>query len=337
VGFFANSYGNLSRYGSGLYSNPILGSPFGVGETLTLEYDVSESVTAIVEHGIMGDRVGKAPDGVVASSATRAENPAFPAAFTHHAHAGIIVSGDAQFKLQAHYLRNWAQDDSDQERNNSQTRYFVESDVRDGRINVFGFDAAVDHATFGYLGVGFSLIDAKNAFPLRGFNTYAGEGVRLTDSWLGFPTVGTGTVVVGAMNYSVSLGRVANYPRPFPGDHADVQLDTSIHVTRTATDYPDFDGRWRYKGALALNYRFLPFMGASGRWDAVVPNSKDSEETFHVLMPTLYFRTDWNSRETISLIYARWFFGERSRRDGSLTKASRLDDTMFALNFTMWW
>ena len=72
--------------------------------------------------------------------------------------------------------------------------------------------------------------------------------------------------------------------------------------------------------------------------DRVVPSSKDSEETFHVLAGRLQFKSDWTSRDAIQLIYARWFYGSRTRNEGTGERTpDRLDDELFALNFNMWW
>ena len=46
-------------------------------------------------------------------------------------------------------------------------------------------------------------------------------------------------------------------------------------------------------------------MAGGVRFDRVVPNSKDSSETFHVLAARLVFKTDWQSRESIMLLYAQ--------------------------------
>jgi hypothetical protein len=74
------------------------------------------------------------------------------------------------------------------------------------------------------------------------------------------------------------------------------------------------------------------------RADRVVPNSKDSEETFHVLAPRLVFRTNWQSRETITLLYAKWLYGPHTHPEASsITPGDRLDDQLFALNVQIWW
>jgi hypothetical protein len=71
----------------------------------------------------------------------------------------------------------------------------------------------------------------------------------------------------------------------------------------------------------------------------VVPNSKDLGETFYVLAPRVIFRTNWVSRESISIIYGRWFYGPRSHPETSslLAKDVGLDANLIVFNVNMWW
>ena len=107
-------------------------------------------------------------------------------------------------------------------------------------------------------------------------------------------------------------------------------------------DMPPLRRPLRYKfGADAL-YAFLPQMAAGVRVDHVVPNDKDSNETFDVLAARLVFKTDWQSRESIMLLYARWFYGPGTRPEGSSSinapgEIPRLDDQLIAVNVNMWW
>jgi len=75
------------------------------------------------------------------------------------------------------------------------------------------------------------------------------------------------------------------------------------------------------------------------RADRVAPNSKDSGDTFYVLAPRLMFRTNWVSRETISIIYGKWFYGPRSHGETGSTVSGDvgLDDQLIAFNVNMWW
>jgi hypothetical protein len=75
--------------------------------------------------------------------------------------------------------------------------------------------------------------------------------------------------------------------------------------------------------------------------DRVSPNSRDSQETFHVVAARLVFKTDWQSRESIMLMYAKWFYGDNTHPEyGSVTPSlplPRLDDQLIAVNVNMWW
>ena len=98
-----------------------------------------------------------------------------------------------------------------------------------------------------------------------------------------------------------------------------------------------YDGRWRYKAASICSTPSSPGCRSAGRVDRVMPNSKDSDETFHVLAGRLVFKTDWSSRETISLIGARWFYGPHTHPEYSLLSRPWLDEWLVALNVNMWW
>ena len=82
-------------------------------------------------------------------------------------------------------------------------------------------------------------------------------------------------------------------------------------------------------------------MSAGGRVDRVVPNSKDSSESFFVAAGRLVFKTDWQSRESIMVLYAKWFYGDNTHPEYSVLTPSlplpRLDDQLIAVNVNMWW
>jgi hypothetical protein len=43
------------------------------------------------------------------------------------------------------------------------------------------------------------------------------------------------------------------------------------------------------------------------------------------------------SRENISLMYAKWFYGARTHGEASGVLPPRFDDQLFALNVNIWW
>jgi hypothetical protein len=340
AGYFGVSYGWLSRYGSGIYVNPIAGLLRGTGETLSAEFDLSDKVTITAEHGIMTPRNGRVPDNVISGPVNGYIRPTWPAAWIHHAHAGVVLKTEPRLQLQVHYIHNWSQDERVQTvRDNPVTRQMNEANIPDGRIRVFAADARMISDLYGYLAAGVAFIDTKDAYPLHGLTTYGGEGENLSDRWLGVGAYGTGRMLVAAVNYGFSVGKLVAHPRPFNGDGPDIVINTGFHwATTWLEDKNPWNNRNRYKGGIDAIYTFLRNVGFGARFDGVVPNSKDMEETFYVLATRIQFKTDWTSREQINLIYAKWFYGSHTRNEGTGERTpERLDSSMLALNFNMWW
>ncbi len=365
-GYFYNYYGSLSQYGLGIYTNSVIGNARGVGGTVLAEYPINSSLSLLLEDGIMGNRNGHAPSGalnplsgtsldpapvgVVPSSGNGMNNnPIFPFALIHHLHLGLIRKGDPTFRAQLHYMVNWAADDRTQmATDNPVTRWINEAQPHDGRITVMGGDASLNSPLWGFLGVAASYTKGDNAGPLRGLTTFGGEGAQLTDRWWGLATAGTGTMAVAGINYSVSLGKIVAHPTPFNGDGPDLIINTGFIIAKVTpgqgppsplpVPFEPFD-RVRHKYGLDVLYKLLPWLSAGIRGDRVVPTSRDDGETFHVLAPRLVFKTDWQSREAVSLMYAKWFYGPRSHPEASSsTEASgKIDDQLIALNVNMWW
>jgi hypothetical protein len=239
---------------------------------------------------------------------------------------------------------------------------------------VICWDANARNASWGSVGIGASYIRGENAFLLRGLNTFGGEGNNLTDRWFGPASGGTGTLLAMGLNYNTSLGRML---RPsYSSDAPDVAINagfvmayTLTHtLTAPGTSDPNaplppvntidpnavappmspsplpagadlFNHRARYKFGVESIYTMRPWVGVALRTDCVVPNSKDLGETFYVLAPRVIFRTNWVSRESISIIYGRWFYGPRSHPEASslLAKDVGLDKNLVVFNVNMWW
>lgn len=339
AGQLTSNYGMLAKYGGGVYVNPIGAILRGLGETVIAEYDVSDKVTLSAEHGFMTTRDGTPPAGYYAQPSNGYRRQYWAGAFANHGHLGLKKKGEFELTAELHFFDLFYQDERAQSpADNPQTPQIDESYVRDPRVRVLTADFKVDHESFGALALGLSYIDSKYSYGLKGFMTYGGDGEWLTDRWFGVTTSGTGKLFVTALNYSMSLGRIINYPAQFSGNGPDLVVNTGVHWTKTWTDFEPYDGRVRWKGAFDAVYTLIRYMGVGARIDHIVPNSYDSGETYNVLATRLQFKTDWTSRETLSLIYAKWFYGPRTRNEGTgLRTPDRLDDHLFALNFNIWW
>src|SRR5262249_54523180 len=138
VGAFRNIYGPLGQYGAGQYNAAIIGSPFGVGETLSAKYKLSSRFSLIAEHGFMG-RFNKVPIGAGPIGPDNDANPSRPSGFVHHAHVGLGIEGDVPFVLGLHYLSNFAQDERDQV-DDPKTPFLNEGQRPDPHMTVLGAD-----------------------------------------------------------------------------------------------------------------------------------------------------------------------------------------------------
>jgi len=133
----------------------------------------------------------------------------------------------------------------------------------------------------------------------------------------GVPHKKLGKLVVVGLNYSASLAKIVSNPVPFNGDGPDIVVNAGLVVADSWSSFTPYNGRVRHKYGLDLLYTALPYLGFGVRGDRVVPSSKDSAETFHVIAPRLVFRSGWNSRESITLLYAKWFYGSHSHPEAS--------------------
>jgi hypothetical protein len=339
VGYYNVDYGRLAKYGGGLYSNSITGVLTGVGESVYGDYDLNDTWGINAEHGIMTDRQGRAPDDLVASEETRWVNPTRGAAWIHHGHVGVTRRGDPELRLRFHHVYHWTQDDRASEpSDNPDTRAIDEALPPDAKMHTFGFTGQLESPTLGFLGFGAAYLDGDKVWQLRGFRAYAGDGEQITQRYWGEDTGGTGTMFVAGVNYAFTVANLLAHPDTASGEAPDITINAGFHLVATQTENQAFDGRVRHKYGLDVNYQFMEYMGVALRMDEVIPNSKDSHENFFVLAPRLTFRTNWWAHEQISLRYAKWFYGSKTRTEATGDRSiSRIDDQLVALNFNMYW
>lgn len=345
VGAFRNTYGGLGQYGVGQYNAPIIGAPFGLGETLTLQYAASESLSLILEHGLMG-RAGKFAPGQGPNAWDHEPSISEPSGFVNHVHAGFALSGEVPFQGGLHYLYNWAQDERDQ-LDDPKTFFLDERNRPDPRMHVIGADFRMINNHLGNGAIAVSYADAKYATLLTGMNYFgADSGELLTNRLLGQRPAspgeqggGNGRILVVGAEYNFSWGKYLWYPEAFWGDGPDLINSVFGTVVHVKSKDPEFDGRLIYKFGTEATYRMLPWFAFSARFDRVAPNSKDAGETFHVISPKLIFRSNWNSHEQVVLSYTKWLLGKNTHGEApnDYMQPDQLDDQMLALNFGMWW
>jgi hypothetical protein len=338
VGAFSNTYGGLGQYDVGRYNAPIIGSPFGVGETLTAQYDLDSTHTLFVEDGVMG-RLGKTPPGpppVV--SIDGSYNSSIPSSWIHHVHAGVAQQGKLPLVFGLHYITNWAQDERDQQ-DDPRTSFLDESNRPDPRMDVYGADLRMIDNHFGNFAVAASYADAHYATLLTGLNFFGSfNGEQMTKRFFGPRGGGTAKMLVVGGEYNLAWSRLLRYPVPFGGDGPEFTTSIFADYASVNSADPDFDGRKMIKFGAEATYRFFSWLALSARADRVVPNSKDTEESFSVLSPKIIFKSDWLSHEQVTLAYTRWFYGAHTHAEFPYDfTRGQLDNEMYALTFGMWW
>jgi hypothetical protein len=337
VGAFRNTYGGLGQYDVGHYNAPIIGSPTGVGETLTIQYDLTSRYTLFVEDGFFGG-LGKTPVGPTPIiSIDGAFNSALPSSWLHHAHAGIARHGTVPLILGLHYIYNWAQDERDQ-LDDPRTAFIDEGRRPDPKMTVLGADFRMIDNYLGNFAVAASYADASYAGLLTGMNFFgAFTGDQMMRRYLGTEGGGTGKMFVAGAEYNVGWGRLLRYPVELSPNGPELYSSFFFNFANVDSVDPERDGRKMYKFGTELTWRALPWLTFSGRYDHVAPNSKDTLETFDVICPRLIFKSDWLSHEQVTLAYTRWFYGEHTHAEFPQSfSRGQLDPQMFSLTFGLW-
>jgi len=337
AGAFRNIYGGLGQYSVGQYNAQIIGMPFGVGETLTAQYDIDDKYTVHLEDGLMG-RTGKVPAGVVPTREDNAANPELPSSWVHHIHAGLAARGEIPFVMALHYMTNWAQDERDQLPTNNSTMYWIDGGHRpDPKMNIYGVDLRMMDTWLGNFAIAMSYADAQYAELLTGvnfFGSYTGE--QMTKRFFGPIGGGTAQMGIAGVEYSVGWGRLLRHGASI-GEYPELTTSVFADGASITSKDPDANGKRLYKFGSEVTYRFFPWLAVSFRADHVAPNSKDLEESFDVISPKLIFKSDWLSHEQVVLGYTRWFYGPHTHAEfpDDYTR-NQLDNQMFALTFGMW-
>jgi hypothetical protein len=337
VGAFRASYGGLGQYGAGQYNTFIVGMPFGVGGMYNLSYDLNSDFTLQVEHGIMG-RLGKPAKGSGPTPFSTAQTAAQPAGFVHHFHLGLGKHGEVPWVLSLHYLDNWTQDETDQV--DDPRTYWIDETVRpDARMRVLGADLRIMDTWFGNFAVAAAYMNASYAELITGMGFFgATSGEEVTKRFLGQVGGGTGSMLVGGLEYTLSWARLLWHPEGFDYQHPDLITSVFSNFGMVQSDDPFMDGRKMVKFGTDITYQFISWAGIAGRYDHVIPSSKKDDETFDVVAAKLILRSQWITHEQVTLSYTRWFYGSGTHAEFPYElPRNELDDQMFALHFGMWW
>jgi hypothetical protein len=335
VGAFANRYGSMGEYDTGRYDMLVIGQVAGVGETIRAQVPLNKELAILAEQGIMG-QWDRPPLGVPPAGWNDFADSNVGTSFAHHLHAGLGWQKHGQ--LGVHYINAWTHDDR-----NAPAQ-------PDGAINVIGADIRGQAPPFGrfYLGVGHTIAERARGVSgvIRVMNTFGGPG--LMREYFGPRSKGTGTLTALGAQYDLSLGEVLRGESPFSGYGPDIFASVFgmfAHVTSEdeteVNGKPLYDGVDKLKYGLELGYSALSWFGVSGRYDRVISDLSDASKTMAILSPRIFFRTDYNSRDQVTLQYSYWMNGSgvvaRTGYNNEPRPELEPDAHTFSLTATMWW
>jgi hypothetical protein len=326
VGALTGRYGAMGAYDAGRYGTPLIARVNTVGETVTAAYPAGP-VLFVLEQGF-GGQIGSPPQGIIPAGWNDFANPNVGSTFVNHIHGGLSYKKLLQIGL--HYLTAWTQDDQQ-----------PSGIIPDGRITVVGVDAHVSDR-FGHGFVGIAHVQATNVGPVSGaieiLNAQGGPG--LVRDYLGPNSNGNGGLTTFGAQYDVSVARLL-FGRAYTGRSPDVLVSAFGMGASVGSRDPQYDGILKIKAGAEVTYNFLPWMGASERFDHVRLNASDSAQALSILSARLLFHTGWMSRDEFALQYS--FFS-----DGALVYVRRgfppaIDPTynpdlhVLSLTGTFWW
>jgi hypothetical protein len=297
IGSFDNRYGGAGRYDAGELDTYIMGRTHAMGEAGEVQFLIKD-FTVSVEHGVGATR----PDPRVFNTAR----------FTllHHGHLGFAYQD--KIEVGAHYLQALArEEDRDGEMN---------VNPPDGSMTVLGPDIRFDWGRIGYLYAGFSYIMARHAGvvgpSIEVIHSKGGGQFTfgIVDNYLNGPTNtsgGNGNIYSALGQFEHSVQRILK-GKEFWGEGMDLKIKLYGMINKVDSDDPDADGLLKIKYGADLIFSALKWFGLATRYDRVQPNNRIPEQSFSVFSPRLFFRTNWITREEISVQYSRYFYNERT-------------------------
>jgi hypothetical protein len=149
AGAIVDKYGQAGRYDPGEYDTYMFGRTHVMGETLHVDYDVSDSWTLGLEQGFGS----KKPDPSQYNNARYT--------MLHHEHVTLKQGRDLEFG--AHFLHSWSNEEYRPSASVDLTKGIPRGGLPTGHLWVAGADARAELGAFGYIYGGFSHVRGRYA------------------------------------------------------------------------------------------------------------------------------------------------------------------------------
>ncbi len=177
------------------------------------------------------------------------------------------------------------------------------------------------------------VIDNYLESPFCANNGYGDPGPGLPQNLSGTCSNGTGTINNFLLQYELSLANFGLFEggqdlkmKVFgmlnlisTDDRAAFEANTVFYDGPNDPRIDDHtqDGTRKLKFGADFEYFALPWLSAGVRADRLQPHSKVPEQSFTVVSPRLTFRSNFVTREAVSLIYTRYFYAQRECEVGN--------------------
>ena len=181
----------------------------------------------------------------------------------------------------------------------------------------------------------------------RNIIEHAYDGRGLTENYLGTEDSekGTGSLrnLAGEYHHSLRtlLARVAPEAARFLG-RGDLWFRAFAMMTHTYSKQQktdpllNRDGVLQYKWGTEVGYQPLSWMAVSLRYDWVIRDIQDNENSFRIITPRVMFTTNWLLGAQVFLQYSRYAYGERVQlRPGQVALETAPDENVFKIQAQM--
>jgi hypothetical protein len=332
TGAFQDRYGAMAQYSEGNYGVSLIGSINGVGSTATVELPFEGDLTLRAEAGFKG-QLTRPPIGIVADGSNENARPWEGSTYAAHAHVGATY---ANASPTLHYIRSFSQDDLPDPIDHPQVR-------KDATLEILGADVRWDGKRFGYFYFGAQTTRGTNTKTLGRLVTVlnGGDGNEFMQRFWGYGSNGTGTMFLTGGQYTLSLGTLLRHPTEFWGDAPDLIVSLFGIYGHVTSPVHLFDDKHMVKYGTEVTYSFLPWMAVAGRADHVIPDMRDGSKSYGILSPKLVFRSDWKTRESLTVQYAGYVLGDHVvvKGDNRLLNipSGKPDRHLVTVFATMWW
>jgi hypothetical protein len=334
VGAFSERFGTAgpNQESAGYYGTYLFGRTHVAGESLVLDYDLSDNLELVLEQGL-GAKIEPIPFIPLNDPEGPVRAPYLPdqgltpqgSNFLHHYHAALLAN--RWLRVAGHFLHSWSPNDN---------LYPPPQDkAESASMMVYGGEVHLDHPIAGNGYLGYSHVDAKNIMPLSDAIQviHGSTGAVFKENYFGpqplvYHREGFSDEIVGPDSEFDDSGTVDTLLfqyifrlAPLVGKKRN-ELDLSLavfgmfnHISAPKTllgdqvvpEYTFEQDRIKFGGE--LQWGPLRWLSVGVRGDRVMPDGGNADVAYSAISPRVILHSNWLSREYIVLNYSRYFFG----------------------------